>query len=404
MSQEGVCGGFDWSYTHNSPFELSKTALINFIRTHRDAIPDGLSLDWPNTDRMVSTSIALPVASYKYLGVLFNPKLHWSLQHAKALMTATFRSSKLWCILKSASGLSTKAMKQLLNTIVVPRFTYSMEVWYTYLHKPGAAGKTRGSVSITNKLGSVQHKVAISIMGGLNTVAGDVMNTHMYILPVDLLFCKLLICAVLHLCSLPAAHPLCPLVRSTVCWKVKHHHSPIHHLINFSGLNPNKIKTISPVRRSPGYSPVFEIVILPLKEAALPFAILINTIACKHMYTDSSGFKNIIGASALLYITDHVSGSLCFYLGRCQEHTVYEVEGGGMIMGLHLLSRLSCKLTCPTVLGTDSQVVIRWLNNQLAHLGQYLLNAIHQATKQLHKKQDGLINRTDHLQTIEVGE
>ena len=31
--------GFDWSYTHNSPFELSKTVLMNFPRSHRDHIP-----------------------------------------------------------------------------------------------------------------------------------------------------------------------------------------------------------------------------------------------------------------------------------------------------------------------------------------------------------------------------
>ena len=38
-------GGFDWSYTHNYPFELSKTALMNFPRTHRDNHLEGLSLD-----------------------------------------------------------------------------------------------------------------------------------------------------------------------------------------------------------------------------------------------------------------------------------------------------------------------------------------------------------------------
>jgi ribonuclease HI len=73
-------------------------------------------------------------------------------------------------------------------------------------------------------------------------------------------------------------------------------------------------------------------------------------------------------------------------------------------MGLHLLNRLSRQLTHPTVLGTDSQAIIRSLNNQLAHSGQYLLNAIHQATGRLHEKQDGLINHIERLQTIEAGE
>jgi hypothetical protein len=40
-------GGFDWSYTHNSPFKLSKTVLIHFPRLYRDPILGGLSLDKP---------------------------------------------------------------------------------------------------------------------------------------------------------------------------------------------------------------------------------------------------------------------------------------------------------------------------------------------------------------------
>ena len=88
-------GGFEWSYMHNSPFELSKTALINFPRSFRDHIPEGLTLDKPNADRMITSSIILPVLSYKYLGVLFDHKLRWSLQHTKVLATATFWSSQL---------------------------------------------------------------------------------------------------------------------------------------------------------------------------------------------------------------------------------------------------------------------------------------------------------------------
>ena len=38
--------------------------------------------------------------------------------HAKVLTTATFRSSKLWCILKSASGLSTRPINKGNKTVV----------------------------------------------------------------------------------------------------------------------------------------------------------------------------------------------------------------------------------------------------------------------------------------------
>ena len=268
---------FEWFYTHNSPFELSETALMNFPRSFRDHIPGGLTLDKPNADGMITSSVVLPVLSYKYLGVLFNPKLHWSLQHAKVLAMATFWSSQLWRISKSSSGLSTTGTKQLYNTVAVPRFSYGAEVWYTYLHKPELASRAKGSVAITNKLRSVQRKVTKSITGGLSTTAGDIMDVHAYILPVDLLFCKILFRAMLRLCSLPADHPLHVCIRSAARCKVKCHLSPLHHLINFAGLNPNEIETISQVRRSPGYNPTFKTVIPPSKDAALPLTNLTNS-------------------------------------------------------------------------------------------------------------------------------
>ena len=52
-------GGFEWSYTHNSPFELSKTELMNFPRSYRDHVPGGLSLDKPNADGTITTSVTL---------------------------------------------------------------------------------------------------------------------------------------------------------------------------------------------------------------------------------------------------------------------------------------------------------------------------------------------------------
>ena len=349
------------------------------------------------------TSMALPVLSYKYLGVLFNPKLQWSLQHAKALATATFWAFQLWWISKLASRLSTTGSKQLYNTIAVSRFTYGAEVWYIYLHKPESVSKARGSVAITNMLCSVQHKVAKSVTGSLNTMVGDIMDVHAYILPVDLLFCKLLFCAMLHLYSLPIDHPLHPCIHTAACRKVKHHPSPLHHLINFAGLNHNNIETIFPVRHSSGYNPTFKSVIPPSKEAALPLANLTNSTVPVHVYSNGSGYEGGIGAAALLYINNHLARIIRVYLGTTKEHTVYEAEGVGLIIGLHLLNGLSRRLTHPTVLKTDSQAVIKALKNQCSHLGQYLLDTIHQSAECLHTKQDGLINGNERCQALAEG-
>ena len=83
-------GGFDWSISHNSPFEMSKVALMNWSRTYRDVIPSDLVLDRPNGDSTTTPNTIKTVSSYKYLGVMFNPSLCWTLQHAKVTANATF--------------------------------------------------------------------------------------------------------------------------------------------------------------------------------------------------------------------------------------------------------------------------------------------------------------------------
>ena len=167
------------------------------------------------------------------------------------------------------------------------------------------------------------------------------MDVHAYILPIDLLFCKLLFCATLRLCSLPISHPLHPCIRSAARRKVKRHPSPLHHLINFAGLNPKDIESISLVRQSPGYNPVFKSVVLPSKETALPLANLTNSTVPVQVYSDGSGYEGGIGASALLYINDRLARTIRLYLGTTKEHMVYKAEGVGLIMGLHLLNGLS---------------------------------------------------------------
>ena len=54
--------------------------------------------------------------------------------------------------------------------------------------------------------------------------------------------------------------------------------------------------------------------------------------------------------------------------------------------------RLNRQLIHPTILGSDSQALIKALDNQRSHAGQYILDNIHLFAEQLHAKQDALIN------------
>ena len=106
-------------------------------------------------------------------------------------------------------------------------------------------------------------------------------------------------------------------------------------------VDPKDVKTILSVRRSLGYTPSFKTVIPATKEEALPFVISTNAMAPIHVYSDGSRFKGGISASALLYIKDHLVKTLQVYLSSASKHIVYEVEGIGLLMGLHLLCRLN---------------------------------------------------------------
>ena len=138
---------------------------MNSPRSYRDLIPGNLSLDKPNPDGSTTNSLTAPVISYKYLGIIFNPKLRWLLQHTKALTAASFWVSRIWWLAKSASGVSTSGIKQLYNTVAVPRLTYGAEVWYTPLHRPTSSRNMHSSVKVTNKLCTAQCKITKAITG-----------------------------------------------------------------------------------------------------------------------------------------------------------------------------------------------------------------------------------------------
>ena len=76
-------------------------------------------------------------------------------------------------------------VRQLYNTVTIPTFTYAADVWYTGIHKPTKSIKNRESIAVTNKLVSVQRRVAKLITSSLSSTAGDIMDAHANLLPVD---------------------------------------------------------------------------------------------------------------------------------------------------------------------------------------------------------------------------
>jgi hypothetical protein len=126
--------------------------------------------------------------------------------------------------------------------------------------------------------------------------------------------------------------------------QVKHHRSPIHNLLYTTGVNPHKFETIAPIRRISSYRPAIKCIISDDKEVVFQAAEK-NHTECKYkIYCDGSGFKNEIGALALLYTGNQLTKTLHFYLGSEDKHTVYEAESVGLLMGIHLLKDLNVQM------------------------------------------------------------
>ncbi|KNZ72295.1 hypothetical protein J132_04089 [Termitomyces sp. J132] len=83
-------GAFKWSLSHNSAFELSKLALMNFPRSHCDLVPTNLTLYHSNPDGSVTAQVVNTLAIYKYLGVIFDNKLRWAAHTQKVAANAAW--------------------------------------------------------------------------------------------------------------------------------------------------------------------------------------------------------------------------------------------------------------------------------------------------------------------------
>lgn len=86
------------------------------------------------------------------------------------------------------------------------------------------------------------------------------------------------------------------------------------------------------------------------------------------------------------------------------EHTVYEGEIVGLTLALHLLTKLGSQFHAPIIVGTDSQAVIKALNNQRPHPAHYLLDEVHNAAEKLHARQHKLRNAAAYKEARHNGE
>lgn len=169
----------------------------------------------------------------------------------------------------------------------------------------------------------------------MKTTAMDVLAAHCDVLPFPLLIDRLCHRAALRLCTLPKSHPLARHVSKAARCYVRHHKSPLPEIMATYNLNPSEIETILPVRSHPSWTPPFVISIAPTKEKAEEEDDHWDERTKIRVYSDGSNHDGAIRAAAIL-VKAGCPGYcvLRHYLGTSEEHTVYEAEIVGELLGV----------------------------------------------------------------------
>jgi len=100
------------------------------------------------------------------------------------------------------------------------------------------------------------------------------------------------------------------------------------------------------------------------------------------IYTDGSGYKSMVGASAVLYNDGIETDSLKYQLGIIRDDTVFEGELVGIILGTHLVTKHPTIRTSINY-STDNQATMGAMQNNSRQPAQYLIDEIHRSTEEL---------------------
>ena len=126
-------GGYAWSRTHNSRFEMSKSVLVDFSRDKRAERPN----------MVLQGAIITPAASHKFLGIMIDQELCWHQQADFSLGRASKWVMAYRRLARAASGINLRLMRQLYTVVAIPKMTYAIDVWLTPPRKRDGAKRER---------------------------------------------------------------------------------------------------------------------------------------------------------------------------------------------------------------------------------------------------------------------
>ena len=230
-------GGFEWSTKHNSCFEPSKFALMDFsLNRSRERPP-----------MMIRGAVITSSPTHKFLGVILNQELRWREHTAYAIMKGTQYTMLIRRISRLAQGVPTKLVHQLYRAVVIPRTLYAASIWLRPMYNKATNKPIHGSIGIMKRIAQMQCTAALAITRAMRSSPGDSLEIHANLYPVPLLVQRMLYNALIRMSTLPPHHPLNPIITCiTTHGTVKHHKTAIHNLVQHLKTNPRAIETIHP--------------------------------------------------------------------------------------------------------------------------------------------------------------
>ena len=181
------------------------------------------------------------------------------------------------------------------------------------------------------------------------------------------------------LASLLVSHPLYKPVCICMQWQAKQHLSHIHLLLHTYDIDPSKCETCAPASRLPNSMHSILTDIASSREESKEADTEDSTTL--KVYTDGLGQDGMVGAATVLYKGNVITGMLQYYLGSLEQHTTFEAELIGILLGLWLLHREpDADSVSPKA---NSQVAIQALNMHRLGPGSHILDEIHELSESL---------------------
>ncbi|KAJ3963397.1 hypothetical protein EV361DRAFT_772090, partial [Lentinula raphanica] len=204
------------------------------------------------------------------------------------------------------------------------------------------------------------------------------------LLPMDLLLEKICHRAILRIYTLPEENPVVRASREAYRKRtVEKMPSPLRLLPRILGLPPpERVETIHPPIRPAHWTPPLNTLILKKEDATQS---LQNDPARYKIYSDGSGFGGMAGAAAMLYKRNRPvpHATLRYQLGPLTEHTTFDAEGVGILLGIQLIERyVNNPNEKECLICLDGRSAIEALENRHPKSGQSIVESTLRAAKQ----------------------